>query len=144
MKQETKQKEQTAPIVEGAPIVESAPVGIAAVRSLVEGMKAQGIARAEKRLRDGCAYSYRIADANGANLRDAARVVKHTTDNLKGTVLVTFTAAHVVANCCAAWNITPGEFSTLSADFGGNDAPYFAAVVRKFAPKAALLAALKL
>ena len=138
MKQETKQKEQAAPIVEGA------PVGVAGVRSLVESMKADGIARAEKRISDGCAYSYRIADANGANLRDGARVVKHTTDNLKGVVRVTFSAAHVAANCCAAWNITPGEFAALGEEFGGNDAPYFAAVVRKFAPKGALLAALKL
>jgi hypothetical protein len=135
---------QKAQMEQAAPIVEGAPVGVAAVRSLIESMKAAGIARAEKRLSDGCAYSYNVADVKGANLTDARRVVKHATDNATGRVRVTFTAAHVCASCCVAWNITAQEFDGLASEFGGSDAPYFAAVVRKFAPKAALLAALKL
>ena len=136
-----KQKEQEQVIA--AP-VEGAPSGVVAVRSLIEGIKAQGIVRAEKRLADGCTMTYPRMDVQGANLADVRRVVKHTTDNVKGAIRVTFTAAHVAANCCAAWNITAQEFDGLASEFGGSDAPYFAAVVRKFAPKAALLAALKL
>jgi hypothetical protein len=142
MKQEQEQENKTV-----APIVDAktdAPQGIAAIRAEILALQSKGISRAVKRLSDGCAYTYRVNEAKGANLRDVARVLKHTIDNSDDTVTVRYTAAHVAAHFIRAVGITAPDFATLQKENDGATAPYFAAVVRHYAPKAALLAALKL